>query len=219
MTKWQEAVNKISDYILESASEGGVMGWALEQVSGVNMQEEAARGKRLEAERRAKGMKPDESLIVDSTQYQDPSLQALKDKVKAAGDAANAMMETATDATGQALEDATTGQSAAASEAVKALQAELASLREQASGKVAAMNAGAAESGDRMAGIGGTGGSLGKASAASFSLAALSMSSGRGNFEQNQLSATKKIADKAAEQVEKLDNLVVAVQNWSLHHA
>ncbi len=142
MNKWQETVNAISDYILQASTEGGAMGWALEKVSGVNMQEEAARGKRIEEERRAKGMKPDDNLITDSTQYQDPALQALKDKVKAAGDAANAMMTDATDATGQALEDATKGQSETASAEVMALQAELAALKKEADTKVAAINSG-----------------------------------------------------------------------------
>lgn len=196
MAKWQQTVNAISDYILQAATEGGAMGWALEQVSGVNMQEEAARGKRIEAERRAKGMTPDNNLIVDSTQYQDPALQAMKDKVKAAGDAANAMMATATDATGQALTDATAGQATAASVEVQALQSELAALRAQAAGKVAAMNAGGAEGTGE--GAGGSGGIGQKGSVASFSLAQLAGSVGRGVADK-QLSVAqqqKVLADK-----------------------
>lgn len=114
------------------------------------------------------------------------------------------------------LEDATTGQAAAASEAVKALQAELASLRAQASGKVAAMNAGAAESGGK--GFGAGGGSLGKASAASFSLAALAMSAGRGGFEQKQLAASQK-TNKLQEEANKIAwQTMNAVAGWGMHH-
>jgi len=190
MAKWQETVNAISDYILQAASEGGAMGWALEQVSGVNMQEEAERGRKIEAERRARGMAADENLIADSTQYQDPTLQALKDKVKAAGDAANAMMTDATDATGDALTDATAGQAEAASAEVAALMAELAALKAEASGKVAAINSGKAEES-----AGGAGGGLGsevgmKGSAGTFSLAELASSAGQG-VAQKQLSVAQ----------------------------
>ena len=203
MNKWQETVNAISDYILQAATEGGAMGWALEQVSGVNMQEESARGKRIEAERRSKGMTPDNNLIADSTQYQDPMLQGLKDKVKAAGDAANAMMADATDATGQALADATTGQAETASVEVQALQSELAALRAQAAGKVTAMNAGTSES--TGTGAGGSGGIGTKGSVASFSLAQLAGSVGRGVADKQLTVAQqqKKLQEKALELAEK----------------
>jgi len=197
MNKWQETVNAISDYILQAATEGGAMGWALEQVSGVNMQEEAARGKRIEEERRKRGMAPDNNLITDSTQYQDPMLQGLKDKVKAAGDAASAMMADATDATGQALADATTGQSETASAEVQALQSELAALRAQAAGKLTAMNAGTSEG--MGAGAGGSGGIGTKGSVASFSLAQLAGSVGRGTAEKQLTVAQqqKKLQEQA----------------------
>jgi hypothetical protein len=162
-------------------------------------------------------MKPDENLIVDSTQYQDPSLQALKDKVKAAGDAANAMMETATDATGQALEDATEGQAQAASEAVKALQAELAALQKQAADKVDEMKTTAEETGNGRMGGGAGGGSLGKASAATFNLASLAQSVG-GSFQSKQLSAMQKQNAIGEAQVDKLEGLIASVDRWSLHH-
>lgn len=210
MNKWQETVNAISDYILQAATEGGAMGWALEKVSGVNMQEEAARGKRIEEERRKKGMKPDNNLITDSTQYQDPALQALKDKVKAAGDAANAMMTDATDATGQALEDATKGQSETASAEVMALQAELAALKKEADTKVAAINSGStglgSGAGDGSGGAGGSGSVGMKGSAGTFSLAELASSAGQG-VAQKQLSVAqeqKKLQEKALMQGEQM---------------
>ena len=218
MSKWQETVDGISDYILKAASEGGVMGWALEQISGVNMQEEAARAARLNAQAGAMGMSQDAG-IVDSSQYQDPGLEAMKNKVKAAGDAANAMMAGATDATGQAVADATSGQAAEASEAVKSLQAELAALRAQAAEKLAAVQAGEAEkTGSRVAGGFGFGGSGGKASAASFNLASL-MSVAGGSFESKQLSALDKSVKAQEKQTEQMDELIVSVQSWSLHHA
>lgn len=218
MSKWQETVDGISDYILKSASEGGLMGWALEQVSGVNMQEEAARAARLNAQAGAMGMAQDAG-IVTSSDYQDPTLEALKNKVKAAGDAANAMMDSATAATGQSVADATTGQAAEASEAVRSLQAELAALRAQAAEKLAAVQAGEAEkTGSRVAGGFGFGGSGGKASAATFNLASLTASA-VGSFESKQLSALNKAAKSQEKQAEKTDELIVAVKSWSLHHA
>lgn len=219
MSKWQQTVNKISDYILESASQGGVMGWALEQISGVNMQEEAARAARLNAQAGAMGLAQDAG-IVTSAEYQDPALEAMKAKVAAAGEAAKAAMDASTEATGTALADATAGSAAETSESVKALQAELAALQAEASNKLAAVKSGQAESGGKAAGgmFGPGGSSGGKSSGASFNLAQLAMSSGRG-VEYKQLAATEKSAKLQEQQVDQMGELVAAVKGWSLHHA
>jgi len=58
--EWTKAIDGITKYILDAASEGGLIGWALEEISGVNMQEEAARGQRLDAARRARGLSVDD---------------------------------------------------------------------------------------------------------------------------------------------------------------
>jgi hypothetical protein len=188
--KWQETVNAISDYILQSASEGGVMGWALEQVSGVNMKEEAERSRRLEAERRARGMKPDNGGdFVDSTQFS--VTDDTKAKINAVTAAIDAKLAAMTDATGQALDDKTGGRASAASAEIAALQKELDSLKAQASQEVAAMNAGSESS---AGGWGSDSGGAGaKGSAASFSLAQLAGSTGRGTAEKHLSVAEKQM--------------------------
>ena len=219
MNKWQQTVNKISDYILESASEGGVMGWALEQISGVNMQEETARAARLNQQAGQMGLAQDAG-VVTSAEYQDPALEAMKAKVAAAGEAAKAAMDASTEATGTALADATAGSAAQTSESVKALQAELAALQAEAANKLAAVKSGQAESGGKAAGgmFGPGGSSGGKSSGASFNLAQLAMSSGRG-VEYKQLAATEKATKLQEQQVDQMSEMVAAVKGWSLHHA
>ncbi len=214
---FQAMTNAISDMLLEAASNGGTMGWALEKISGVNMQEEVARGKRIEAERLAKGMKPDGG-IVDSSKYQDPALAAMKAKVAAAGEAAKAAMDASTEATGTALADATAGSAAQTSESVKALQAELAALQAEAANKLAAVKSGQAESGGKAAGgMFGAGSSGGKASAASFNLAQLAMSSGR-SYEYKQLAASQKQVSLQEQAVDIGWQTLGAISGWSLHH-
>jgi len=217
MNKWQQTVNKISDYILESASQGGVMGWALEQISGVNMQEEAARAARLNAQAGQMGLAQDAG-VVTSAEYQDPALAAMKAKVAAAGEAAKAAMDASTEATGAALADATAGSAAETSDSVKALQAELAALQAEAAAKLAAVKSGQSESGGKSAGgmFGGSG-SGGKVSAASFNLAQLAMSSGR-SYEYKQLAATQKQVSLQEQAVDASWQMLGAISGWSLHH-
>jgi len=217
MNKWQQTVNKISDYILESASQGGVMGWALEQISGVNMQEEAARAARLNQQAGQMGLAQDAG-VVTSAEYQDPALAAMKAKVAAAGEAAKAAMDASTEATGAALADATAGSAAETSDSVKALQAELAALQAEAAAKLAAVKSGQSESGGKSAGgmFGGSG-SGGKVSAASFNLAQLAMSSGR-SYEYKQLAATQKQVSLQEQAVDASWQMLGAISGWSLHH-
>jgi len=217
MTKWQQTVNKISDFILESASQGGVMGWALEQISGVNMQEEAARAARLNAQAGAMGLAQDAGTVT-SAEYQDPALEAMKAKVAAAGEAAKAAMDASTEATGNALADATAGSAAETSDSVKALQAELAALQAEAAAKLEAVKSGQAEAGGKPAGMfGGAGASGGKVSAASFNLAQLAMSSGR-SYEYKQLAASQKQVSLQEQAVDIGWQTLGAISGWSLHH-
>lgn len=186
--KWAETVNAISDYILEAASSGGMMGWALEQVSGVNAQEEVARGKRIEAERIAKGMKPDGGGMIKSNEFNitDETKKNIAD-LTASIDAKMAALTAGAD---QALDEVVAGQAGAVSESIAKLRAELAALKAEAAGKVAAINSGKAE--EAAGGGGGGGGSeVGmKGSAGTFSLQELASSAGQG-VAQKQLSVAQ----------------------------
>lgn len=178
--KWAETVNAISDYILEAASSGGMMGWALEQVSGVNAQEEVARGKRIEAERIAKGMKPDGGGMMKSDEFN--ITDETKKKIADLTASIDANMAALTAGAGQALDDATAGQAAAVSSDIAKLEAELAALNAEAAGKVADINAGKAEVGKGSGGFSDVGT---KGSAGTFSLAELASSAGQGVAKQH----------------------------------
>jgi hypothetical protein len=219
MNKWQQTVNKISDYILESASQGGVMGWALEQISGVNMKEEAARAARLNQQAEQMGLAQDAG-VVTSAEYQDPALEAMKQRVAAAGEAAKAAMDASTEATGAALNDATAGANGGQSERVKALQDELASLQVQSGKKLEEMKAGT--SGDpAKTGEGQSSQRLGKASSATFSAQSLlSMGSGAGQgIAMKQLTTAQKAVGLQEKAVEIAEQTVVAIKNSKMKHS
>lgn len=196
--KWAETVNAISDFILESASQGGLMGWALEQVSGVNMQEELARSQKLEAERRAKGMNPDDAGLLTSDKFN--ITDETRAKINELAAEIDANMAAMTAATGDSLNEDTDGQAAAVTENIAALQAELAALKAEAAGKVSEINSGKAgggAAGDKYGGAFGDSGTRG--SAGTFSLAELASNAGQG-VAQKQLSVAqeqKKLAEKA----------------------
>jgi TP901 family phage tail tape measure protein len=116
----------------------------------------------------------------------------------------------------QIIENATKGQAAIASEAVKALQAELAALQKQAANKVEEMKA--TSEGTGTSGGGRFGGSVGKASAASFNLGALAQMTGRGSFESKQLAATEKGVKLQQEAVNLSMQTLLEMQGWSFHH-
>lgn len=221
MEKWQKTVNAISDLILEASTQGGAMGWAMEQISGVDMQAEKARGDKIEAARRARGMTPDNgSGLTKSDEYQNPALAAMKEAVRAAGQSANEAMQGATDATGQALSEKTGGAATQASSAVTKLQEELAALRQKASAGVQAVGGTSSmdgsASGGRMSSM-----DVGKASAATFSAASLlSMGGAGGNSQLKATMDTKKaIEDQSKQQKELHASTIEALGKLGLHHA
>lgn len=221
MTKWQDTVNSISDYILESASEGGAMGWALEKISGVDMKAEAERGRRIEAERRARGMAPDTGDgIVRSDQFQHAGLAAMKDAVQAAGQMANDGMKSITDATGASLEEKTAGSSAAASAEVERLKAELAAMRMTSAERVEALKSGKADEQAKQAGAAGAAGEsgMGKASAATFNL--MDLSSGIAGGQLKATIDTKRAIERQTKRQEELFAAQIeATRSMGLHHA
>lgn len=208
MDKWQKTVNAISDYILEAASQGGAMGWALEQVSGVDMQAEKARAE----------MMPDKngSGLTKSDEYQHPGLSAMKESVRAAGQAAVEGMAGVTGATGAAMKDKTAGKSAEQSAEVARLQEELSSLRTSAAQKVDAMKSG--EGSRTGSAYGGGEGSMGRASAATFSLASLSTTAANGQL-QATIGVKKAIEQQAKDQKEQNGMLIAEIGKMGLHHA
>lgn len=219
--KWAETVNAISNKILEMASQGGVVGGLFEAVSGVNMQEEAARAQRLEAQRQAMGFAPQTDDIasqIAAGTYQSPEVEAIRQRIIAIADEIDAGRPAITDATGQAVIDATAGQSDATSQRVRDLQAELARLR------------GEAVQQSKEVGVGGTG-KPGEAAGATDDKSAASGMSGPTSAVTNNLMELQsafvgpqekqlKVAEQQLkterQQLEKMDEQIAATRESTL---
>jgi hypothetical protein len=134
---WATAVNKLVGFIF-GLVEG--IAAAFEAVTGIEVETEMERSRKLEAQRRQMGLAPQNddiaSQIAGGT-YKDPGIEAIRQQIQGITADIDAGRKTMTDATGQAVTDATSGQAAAASAQVKALQDQLAALRQEATAKLA----------------------------------------------------------------------------------
>jgi hypothetical protein len=220
--KWAETVNKIANKILEMAAQGGVVGKLFEQVTGVNMQEETQRAQRLEAERRAKGLKPQTDGIdsqIAAGNFQDPAVQAIKDRIKAITAQIDEGREAVTDATGQALDDATAGQAEATSANIKKLQDELAALRKEAADKLEASRAAAesgSESSDSSGGAEERRSISGRGSMAATNL--MSLQTAMNSPQDRQIKLAEDANKKADEQIGVLEAVVAGIQRLGWFH-
>jgi hypothetical protein len=222
--KWAQTANKIANKILEMAAQGGVVGKLFEQVTGVNMQEETQRAQRLEAERRAKGLKPQTDGIdsqIAAGNFQDPAVQAIKDRIKAITAQIDEGREAVTDATGQALDDATAGQAEATSANIRKLQDELDSLRKQATEKLEAGKKIGGDDEEEIDGFEGGGtpsrGMSGRGSVATNNLMALQ--SAMTGPQDRQVKLAEDANKKADKQIEVLQQVAGKIDKMGLFHA
>jgi len=211
---WRQAVDEITNMILQQAGQGGIFGKAFEAISGVNVAEEMKRSQALEQQRRDKGLNPQSDDIasqIAAGTYKDPGIAAIEQRVNetlaAVSEASSGMVE----ATQAAVNDAVGGRSQEASDRVKALQQELANLRNEAQQTIAT---GKAEGGGGL-GLGGAGDIGGRASAASFNLLSL-MTSKTG--EQKQIGILGKIQEANGKQLDKMDEQIAAINRLGLFH-
>lgn len=222
ISQWRKTVDAITNDILAQAGEGGIFGSAFEAISGVNVKEEMERAKRLEQQRRDRGLAPQDDDIasqIAAGTYQDPGIAAIEERMQGIIKAASDLSQEMTDATQMAVDNAVQGQSEAASASVAALVAQLAELRREAAEKMEAGRIGKPEedeteqSGEQKRNLG----IVGRSSAVTNSLAALSqMASGP---DQRQLAEQRKANALNMKQLEKQDALIAEVKNLGLFHA
>lgn len=223
---WADTVNKITNQILQLASEGGFFGDLFESISGVDMQAETARAAKLEAERRKLGLKPQtdgiDSQIASGT-YKDPGVEAIRNRIKDITAQIDEGRKSITDATGQAVTDATGNQAEATSANIKNLQNELARLREQATAKIEAgkqealTGATSEDAKKQSSGLGSTAGSTGSASVATNNL--LSLQSAISSPQARQVKLAEEQNKKADKQITLLENLLASNEKLGLYHA
>lgn len=215
---WADTVNKITNQILQLASEGGFFGELFESISGVDMQAETARAARLEAERRKLGLKAQEDGIdqqIASGTYEDPGVEAIRNRIKDITAQIDEGRKAVTDATGQAVSDAVGNQAEATSENIRNLQKELASLRSQAVAKLEqSRQEKTSEPSEEGSGIPTV---SGKASAATNNL--LSLQSAISNPQARQLKLAEEQNKKADKQIEATKELGIKLDRLGLYHA
>jgi hypothetical protein len=133
--KWQEIENTITDFLLKNAAEGGIFGKLALVGTGVDMQAEAEKAKRLDAELRRRGVDPGagfvESAQATAREITAGRADAARDKLNAAIDAMRAAAEQNAEEARRRREQQTGGGASRAQDALAQAQAELDALRAQ----------------------------------------------------------------------------------------
>lgn len=224
---WADTVNKITNQILQLASEGGFFGDLFESISGVDMQAETARAAKLEAERRNLGLKPQtdgvDQQIANGT-YKDPGVEAIKNRIKAITAEIDSGMASVTAATGQAVTDAAGNQSEQTSANIRNLQEELARLRAEAAAKIEAGKKealGGPKSEEAKKAAAGQAGSVssssGPSSVATNNL--LALQSAISSPQAKQVKLQEEQNKKSDKQIMLLENLLASNEKLGLYHA
>jgi TP901 family phage tail tape measure protein len=222
---WADTVNKITNQILQLASQGGIFGELFESISGVDMQAETARAAKLEAERRKLGLKPQtdgiDQQIANGT-YKDPGVEAIKNRIKAITADIDAGMASVTAATGQAVTDAAGNQAEQTSANIQKLQEELARLRAEAKAKIEAGKKNPdptkPEEGKKTANQSGSAsGSTGPSSVATNNL--LALQSAISSPQAKQVKLQEEQNKKSDKQIMLLENLLASNEKLGLYHA
>ena len=231
---WADTVNKITNQILQLASEGGFFGELFESFSGVDMQAETARAARLEAERRKLGLKPQNDGIdsqIASGTYKDPTVEATKNRIKEITSQIDSGMQSVTDATGQAVKDKVGDFASSTSKEISSLQSELENLQIEAWQKLIDVKFAEkqkkekedAEAAAKAAlesvrnGTASSSSSLGPTSIVSNNL--LALQSAISSPQMNQVKLLKEQNNKADKQIMLLENLLASNEKLGLYHA
>lgn len=213
---WATAVNKLVGFIF-GLVEG--IAAAFEAVTGIEVETEMERSRKLEAQRRQMGLAPQNddiaSQIAGGT-YKDPGIEAIRQQIQGITADIDAGRKTMTDATGQAVTDATSGQAAAASAQVKALQDQLAALRQEATAKLAEETDAESKASAAAASAGMGGGIGGRSSIATNSLAALSALVS--SPQDRAVKIGEQQVKRADKMINKLDDVVVAIDKLGMFH-
>jgi hypothetical protein len=188
---WPGVQDKITDFILKNAAEGGLFGKLALAGTGVDMQAEVERGKKLDAQLRARGVDPGKDTLSGAQADARAITAGRVEKMTAAIDAMRAAAEqTSQDAT-RNRETQTGGGANAAQEALDREMANLAALRAQITKKE--QEQGAAVAGADMEGqVAG----LQQKVAGTFSAAAAMALGGGGSRSERLLADIKKTNEK-----------------------
>lgn len=201
---WQKVEDKITDFILKDASEGGWLGKLALLGTGVDMEEEKKRAERLNRQAAAVGAATDDQDFVERAQQDARAITASRvDKMTAAIEAMReAADQTAQNAT-RSREEQTAGGAERARGALANAQAELAALRgqlQQQEGQAGAVDMDMEEEvGKLRSQVQGT-----------FSAAAAMAFGGGGTKSERLLDAIKKNGEKQIEQQKELAREVAA---------
>jgi hypothetical protein len=220
VSQWRKTVDAITNDILAQAGEGGIFGKAFEAISGVNVKEEMERAKRLEQQRRDRGLAPQDDDIasqIAAGTYQDPGIAAIEERMQGIIKAATDLSQEMTEAAQMAVDNAVEGQSEAASANVAALVAQLAELRREAQQRIEAGKQGRAEEEQRKGSDQQSQPSMGgRASVATNSLAALAQIAGP---QQRMERLAQQQIKKQDEQIAAVEEVAVEIRNLGLFHA
>jgi hypothetical protein len=188
---WQGVQDKITDFILKNASEGGWLGKLALAGTGVDMQAEVARGKKLDDQLRARGVDPGKDTLSQAQADARGITAGRVEKMTAAIDAMKSAAEqTAQDAT-RNRETQTGGGANRAQDALTAEMAKLEALRAQLNKQDAVQGAGAGgdNKSEQVAG-------LQQKVAGTFSAAAAMALGGSGSRSERLLADIKKTNEK-----------------------
>ena len=189
---WQSTVSGISDAILETSAQVGVLGKAASAVLGVDMAKEQERANKLNAQ-----------LGLTTTDITKEAQADARNQIAGqAGfatsflDRINQAMQAQSDAAGQAFHDRVAGGAAKAADEAARLQDELAGLADEAKRAKEAAASGPGLAAPQLPGGDDAAATLGKtAGFATFSAAALiAMGGGGGNVAQRTLEQTTRVA-------------------------
>jgi hypothetical protein len=220
ISQWRKTVDAITNDILAQAGEGGIFGKAFEAISGVNVKEEMERAKRLEQQRRDRGLAPQDDDIasqIAAGTYQDPGIAAIEERMQGIIKAATDLSQEMTDAAQMAVDNAVEGQSEAASANVAALVAQLAELRREAQERIEAGQQGKTEEEQRKDSDQQSQPSMGgRSSVATNSLAALAQIAGP---QQRMERLAQQQIKKQDEQIAAVEEVAVEIRNLGLFHA
>lgn len=192
---WQQIEDKITDFILKNASEGGIFGKLALAGTGVDMAAEVERGKKLDAQLRARGVDPGKDTLSQAQADARGITAGSIDKMNAAIEGMREIAAHDAEEASRNRASQTGGGANRAQDTLARLVAELDALKAQINNPEAAQGAGAAgdDKSDQVAGL------QGKVSG-TFSAAAAMAMGGAGSRSERLLGEIKKSNDEVVKE-------------------
>jgi hypothetical protein len=135
LNQWQEIENKITDFLLKNAAEGGILGKLALAGTGIDFQKEIERGRRIAERQRELGLATGPDTLTDAQQtaraITTGQADAAREKLNAAIDAMRSVAQQNVDEARRNRQQQTDGGVDRAQEALAQAQADLDALRAQ----------------------------------------------------------------------------------------